>query len=82
MKHDFNASPLGENRLKASQIVDCIQATFVAVETFQLDCFAQNLEEFFEKRRGFIVVKDVLFGILVLFDVYHTYLQLRLDENL
>ena len=82
MKHDFNASPLGENRLGPGQVVDCIQATFVTVKTFQLDCFAQNLEEFFEARRSFIVVKDVFFGILVLFDVYHTYLQLRLDENL
>ncbi len=82
MKHDFNGPPMCKDRMKSSQVMNCIQASFVSVKSFESDFFTQDLQELFKEGWALVVIQDFLFRILVFFDVNHSNFELRFDKYL
>jgi len=66
--HKVPSHPIGYK--PTCQVVHRIKATFVFIKTAQTNSIAQKSEEFVEERWIFIIVQNLLFGILILFDKY------------
>ena len=82
MKHNLNASPVSVDTVKACQIVNGIQSSFVFIKTLQSHFIPQNGEKFLKVVTMIIVVKYLLFSKLSFLDVNHPNFQLRLDKDL
>ena len=50
--------------------------------TFQSDLIADDLQKLVKEGAVLVVIQDLFFGVLALFDVDDAHLQLRFNENL
>ena len=82
VKHDFDAPPVGKDGMLAGQIMNGVQASFVAIKSFQPDFFSQDLQKIFKQRGSCVVVKNVFFGVLIFFHINQSNFELGLDKNL
>ena len=54
----------------------------VVASTFQSDLIADDLQKLVKEGAVLVVIQDLFFGVLALFDVDDAHLQLRFNENL